>query len=66
MFERVNADKNCLFSIFIISILSVILYIDIEIIFILEELMQMKIVSFQFLLCVISYIGIEIIFGKVN
>ena len=65
MFERVNADKNCLFSIFIISILSVILYIDIEIIFILEELMQMKIVSFQFLLCVISYIGIEIIFERV-
>ena len=66
MFERVNADKNCLFSIFIILILSVTSYIDIEIIFILEELMQMKIVSFQFLLCVISYIGIEIIFGTVN
>ena len=66
MFERVNVDKNCLFSIFIILILSVTSYIDIEIIFILEQLMQMKIVSFQFLLCVISYIGIEIIFGRVN
>ena len=65
MFERVNVDKNCLFSIFIILILSVTSYIDIEIIFILEELMQMKIVSFQFLLCVISYIGIEIIFERV-
>ena len=66
MFERVNAKKNCLFSIFIILILSVTSYIDIEIIFILEQLMQMKIVSFQFLLCVISYIGIEIIFGTIN